>query len=132
METNEQKERILVVDDEEPVLDLLDATLRDEYDVDCAKTAEEALERCRERQYPAIIIDIALPGELNGFELVDELHKLTPQSKLIMITGLALDDDAKRKALEVADALLTKPFDVEEIKALLKKDLRLEHLPHGT
>jgi len=132
MKQEEPKERVLVVDDEEPVLDLIEAVLCDEYDVDRATTAEQALNLCRQRQYPAIIIDIALPGELNGFQLVDQLHKLAPQTKLIMITGLALSEDAKRKALEVSDALLTKPFDVEEVKALLKKDLRLEHMPHGT
>jgi len=132
MKKEEPRERVLVVDDEEPVLDLFEAVLGDEYDVDRATTAEQALECCAEHRYPAIIIDIALPGELNGFELVDELRKQAPQSKLIMITGLALSDDAKRRAIEVSDALLTKPFDVEEVRALLKKDLRLEHLPHGT
>lgn len=129
--TSEQKERILVVDDEEPVRALMAAMLRDEYDVDAAADAEEALERCREYEYPAVIVDIALPGRLNGFELVAEMRKVLPNAKVIMITGLALDNENMRRGTAVADGLLKKPFDVEEIKAMLRKDLKLEHLPHG-
>jgi len=131
MNTTEPKERILVVDDEQPVLDLLEATLRDEYAVDSARDGSAALKLCEQNDYPAIVVDIALPGGLNGFELVDALREVAPDAKIIMITGLALSDADKQKALASADALLTKPFDVDEIRALLRKDLRLEHMPHG-
>ena len=131
MNTTERKDRILVVDDEQPVLDVLDAMLCDDYIVDTARDGAEALKLCRQHKYPAMIIDIALPGRLNGFELVDALREVAPDAKFIMITGLALNDADKQKALAVADALLMKPFDVDAIKALLRKDLRLAHMPHG-
>ena len=128
---NDVRERILVVDDDQPVLELVEAMLHEEYDVDLAAEGDSALELCKKHQYQAIILDIALPGR-NGFQLMGDLRERAPAAKIIMITGLSLSEEDRRKALEVADALLTKPFDVEEMKDLLRKDLRLEHLPHGT
>ncbi|HUS59010.1 MAG TPA: response regulator [Planctomycetota bacterium] len=127
----EHRESVLVVDDEEPVLDLLKAMLQDEYDVDCAKDADEALRLVGGKEYDAVIADIALPGKLNGFELVEEISRVSPETKRILITGLALDEKSTKRAMAVADGLLAKPFDMYEITSLLRKDLRLERMPHG-
>jgi len=129
--TREHRESVLVVDDEEPVLELLRAMLQDEYDVDTARNGEEALRHCSGKAYDAVIIDIALPGKYNGFQLAEEVGRVSPEAKTILITGLALDEEHTKRALAVADGLLAKPFDVAEITALLRKDLKLHRLPHG-
>jgi len=116
-----EKDRILVLDDEAPVRDLLYAMLHDEYEVELAKEGQEAVEKCRTTSYAAILVDIALPGKLDGFQVVEQVRGICAEIRTILITGLALSPEARQRAAAVADALLIKPFDIEDVKSLLRR-----------
>jgi len=110
----DEKGKILVIDDDEDVRALLKAMLEEEFDVHLAVDGEEALNYCNTRTYIAVVIDIALPGPYNGFQLIEEVRKLDYTPSIILITGLALSPEVREKAAE-ADAFIMKPFSIDEI-----------------
>ena len=81
--------RILVVDDEENVIQILQDLLSENpYDVDTVPTGEEALEALAEHQYDLLLTDINLPG-VNGIEVVAAAKEADPEMVVVVITGYA-------------------------------------------
>jgi two-component system phosphate regulon response regulator PhoB len=122
----EPKIRILVVDDEQDIVQLVTYNLRKEdYLVDEARTGEEALRMVRERPYQLIVLDLMLPG-LSGMELC-RIFKKDPDTSdipIIMLTART-DEMDKVTGLETgADDYMTKPFSVRELLARVKSVLR--------
>ncbi|MDA8100998.1 MAG: response regulator [Nitrospiraceae bacterium] len=120
------KIRILAVDDEQDILQLVTYNLQKEgYLVETAKTGEEALRMARERPYQLIVLDLMLPG-LSGIELC-RIFKHDPETAhipIIMLTARAEEID-KVTGLETgADDYITKPFSVRELLARVKSILR--------
>ncbi len=118
------EESVLVVDDEQAVRNVLHAMLSDEYVIHLAEDGEEALKLLQDNQCVAVLVDIALPGRLDGFELAEEIRKLSPEIKVILMTGLMMSAENRDRAAVTADALLMKPFDVEELKTTLAELLK--------
>lgn len=119
-----ERPKILVLDDEPDVRNLLSRILKEEnYQVSEADTAENAL-NCIEESAPDLVIaDINLPGMsgLDFFKLVKETH---PQLPFIFLSGLT-DEFDKVLGLELgAEDYITKPFGVRELKARVKVVLR--------
>ncbi len=107
--------RILVVDDEEGIRDILTkAFTRAGYEVKTAASAEEALEILNQELYPLQYIDLQLP-EMNGIELCRRVRRENPTSMLIAITGYA----SVFQIVEARDAgfddYFLKPFKVEDL-----------------
>jgi DNA-binding response OmpR family regulator len=115
--------RILVVDDEPSVTDLLAYNLRQaHYDVFVAADGRQALRLAREAQPDLILLDLMLP-EIDGLDVCRELRKSTAVP-IIMITALGEEVD-RVVGLEVgADDYVTKPFSVRELMARVKAVLR--------
>jgi DNA-binding response OmpR family regulator len=116
-------ERILVVDDEPNIVDLVTMYLeREGYRVDTAIDGAQALERIQELEPSLVVLDLMLP-EVDGFEVCRQtrVHSDVP---IIMLT--ARDDDVdKIVGLELgADDYLTKPFNPRELVARIKAILR--------
>jgi CheY-like chemotaxis protein len=115
--------RLLVVDDERDILDLLVRRLREDgHDVLSADRGDTALSLVRAHGLPdAVVLDIDMPG-LNGFELLDTLRRTDPGLRAVFVTALWADDVAERirahAALHVA-----KPFTGAGLKAAVREVL---------
>jgi two-component system KDP operon response regulator KdpE len=115
--------RILVVDDEVPLLRALGIHLRARgYEVDLVETGEAALVSGATRHHDAAIVDLGLPG-IEGIEVVQGLRGWT--SIPIIVLSARQDHAQKVQALDVgADDYVTKPFNMEELLARLRAALR--------
>ncbi|MGE7186338.1 response regulator YycF [Peribacillus sp. NPDC006672] len=115
--------KILVVDDEKPIADILQFNLKKEgYEVFCAYDGNEALKMVEERQPDLILLDIMLP-QRDGMEVCREVRKKY-ETPIIMLTAKDSEID-KVLGLELgADDYVTKPFSTREIIARVKANLR--------
>ncbi|MFB6466479.1 response regulator YycF [Cytobacillus sp. Hz8] len=117
------KKKILVVDDEKPIADILQFNLTKEgFEVYCAYDGNEALEMVDEIKPELILLDIMLP-QRDGMEVCREVRKKY-EMPIIMLTAKDSEID-KVLGLELgADDYVTKPFSTREIIARVKANLR--------
>lgn len=117
------KKKILVVDDEKPIADILQFNLKKEgYDVYCAYDGNHALEMVTEIMPDLILLDIMLP-QRDGMEVCREVRKKY-EMPIIMLTAKDSEID-KVLGLELgADDYVTKPFSTRELIARVKANLR--------
>src|SRR5215813_1318799 len=116
--------RILVIDDNPNVVDILHRCLRAEgYGVLSALTSDEGLKLAILSRPELVLLDIALPGT-NGIELLKRIRSINPTSRVIMVTG-NIDAALAREALEFgALAYIDKPFDFAYLKRVIAVALR--------
>ena len=124
-ERSERREgaRVLVVDDEAPILRALATNLRTRgYTVDAAASGEEALDLAARHRPDAVILDLGLPG-MSGIEVVAGLRGWTGLP-IIILSARGAEHD-KVAALDAgADDYVTKPFGMDELLARLRAALR--------
>jgi two-component system, OmpR family, KDP operon response regulator KdpE len=115
--------RVLVVDDEAPILRALATNLRARgYTVDVAATGEDALVLAARHRPDAVILDLGLPG-ISGIEVIEGLRGWTAVPILILSAREA--ESEKVAALDAgADDYVTKPFGMDELLARLRASLR--------
>lgn len=115
--------KILVVDDEKPILDIIKFNLTKEgYDVYTAEDGQEALDKVEEVLPDLIILDLMLP-KVDGLEVAREVRKKY-EMPIIMVTAKDTELD-KVLGLEMgADDYVTKPFSNRELIARVKANLR--------
>ena len=115
--------KILVVDDEKPISDIIKFNLKKEgYDVYTAYDGEEALQKVEEVNPDLILLDLMLP-KIDGLEVAREVRK-THNMPIIMVTAKDAEID-KVLGLEMgADDYVTKPFSNRELVARVKANLR--------
>ena len=117
--------RILVIDDEEAVCEILKFNLEKEgYEVDCAYSAEEALDMDLP-QYDLFMVDIMM-DQLSGFDFAKRIRNVTDtEEKPILFCAALNDEDAVVKGLNIgADDYVTKPFVIGEVVARVRAILR--------
>ncbi len=123
------KRKILVVDDEADLLDLISYNLTKEgFEVSTASDGEEALSEIRKTRYDLIVLDLMLPG-IQGMELCRILRSdpKTDTIPIIMLTAKGEEVD-RVLGLEVgADDYITKPFSPRELIARIRAVLRRTH-----
>ena len=124
--------KILLVEDEPDILEMLNFSLtRAGFVVDCAETAEDALNRLFEADPPAlIIVDWMLPG-MQGVDLAKRLREdsLTRETPLIMLTARGEEADKLKGFDSGIDDYITKPFSPKELIARIRALLRRSGLP---
>ena len=121
------KKSILVVDDEVSIRKALARSLyREGYQVTSVKTLAEALCVTREKNYDLLIVDLVLPDG-DGLELIKTIQKKQPVAA-IMITGHATVESAIEATKNGVFHYVTKPFNLDEIIALIRKALVHEEL----
>ena len=115
--------RVLVVDDEETIRDLLAKTLAlAEYDVDLAPDGRTALERLRIIHYDLLITDLKMPG-VDGLAVIREARRLKADIPVIIITGFSTEASAIEAVNLGVSGYLTKPFRVPRVLAVASKAL---------
>jgi len=115
--------RILVVDDEASIRDLLTKTLAlAEYDVDAAPDGRSALERMRLYPYDLLIADLKMPG-MDGLAVIREAKRYKPDLPVIIITGFSTESSAIEAVNIGVAGYLTKPFRVPQVLAAAAKAL---------
>jgi two-component system, OmpR family, response regulator len=112
--------RVLVVEDEKKLGELLGRGLREEgYAADVADRGEEALWMARAVPYDAIVLDVMLPGA-DGFEICRRLRREEVWAPVLMLTARDAVDDRVVGLDAGADDYLTKPFSFEELLARIR------------
>ena len=115
--------RILVVDDEEYLREILGDSLKEEgYSIDTAEDGVEGLKKISAKTYDLVLLDIRMPRK-DGLEVLHALKKSDPTLPVIIITGLASIDEIKDAIKSGAFSVLKKPFDIEELLGLVEKAL---------
>ncbi len=117
---------ILIVEDDEDISSLLRRGFELEgYDVDCARTGEEAIETAKRQPYDTIILDIILPGA-SGIDVCRKLRAEGPNvtSPIIMLSARDAVPDRVEGLSAGADDYMTKPFAFQELLARVKAQNR--------
>jgi len=115
--------RVLVVDDEAAIRDLLTKTLAlAEYDVDAAPDGRAALDRLRTLPYDLLITDLKMPG-IDGLAVIREARRYRPDLPVIIITGFSTEASAIEAINLGVSGYLTKPFRVPKVLASAAKAL---------
>jgi len=116
--------RVLVVDDEESIRELLSKTLAIErYEVDTAVDAAAALDRMRTAAYDLMIADLKMPG-MDGLTLIRKAKSLNADLRIIIITGYSSESSAIEAVNLGVSGYLTKPFPIPEVLAAAAKALQ--------
>jgi excisionase family DNA binding protein len=117
------RSRVLVVDDESSIRELLQKTLAlAEYEVDTAPDGRAALERLRLGNYDLLIADLKMPG-MDGLTLIREAKRLKTDLPVIIITGFSTESSAIEAVNLGVAGYLTKPFRVPQVLAAAARAL---------
>lgn len=121
--------KILVVDDEKSIVDILSFNLKREgYDTVCAFDGKEGLEKARSESPDVILLDVMLPY-MDGFEVCSTLRKEGNNVPIIMITAREEETDKVFGLENGADDYITKPFSMRELMARVKTNMRRAAVP---
>ncbi len=117
------KNRILVVDDEEALRTVLSTELSSEgYEVSTAADGSEAIELVKDNDYDLILLDIKMPN-VDGFEVLKYVKGGKPDIKVIMLTGFAdLKNAIESKRLGAED-FVSKPYDLVDLLTTIERVL---------
>src|SRR5258705_13242358 len=116
--------RILIVDDELEITEILADLLSEQYDCVKADSAEQALTFLQEGNFQLVISDITMPG-MSGLDMIPQVKELTPDPVVVMITGLqTVESRIEAMRLGAFDYVM-KPFDLRQVEAVVKR--ALEH-----
>jgi two-component system, NtrC family, response regulator PilR len=116
--------RILIVDDEQSICDVLSISLRKEgYEVAAEINPRKALDRFRQQPVDLVLQDLKMP-EMDGLELLREVKKLRPETVVIIMTAYSTWDRAVEAMRLGAYAYIKKPFDTQvDIKGTISRAL---------
>lgn len=118
---------LLIVDDEEPIRRLLVNCLENEFQCATAATAEEATEMFGQTAFNLVITDIMMPGA-SGLDLCQLVQKLSPDTVIIVISGVSDIKCAIEAMRQGAFDYVTKPFDIPQLKLAIERALRYQAL----
>jgi CheY-like chemotaxis protein len=112
----DRKDRVLVVEDEAQLRNLLAAVLSSEgYTVDIAESADIAIPLVKENEYDLILSDVMMPG-ISGMEFLEHVKKIRPSTEFIIMTGYPKVDAAVQAIKIGAFDYISKPFELAEIR----------------
>ena len=111
----DKKKRILICDDEEGVRESLNLILEDDYELEFASTGNEAVEKIKTSPFDCILLDIKMPGK-DGLETMEEIRTISPDVKVIIVTGYQSVETASKAVKLGAVDYITKPFESADVK----------------
>ena len=114
--------KILIIDDDKSLLELLQNCMHGSYEVDTARNGRQGLDKLSQTKYDLVLLDVMLLGE-NGFEVLGKIRKQYALP-VIMLTAKNSPSD-KVSGLGIgADDYVTKPFNMEELLARIASQIR--------
>jgi diguanylate cyclase (GGDEF)-like protein len=122
----EQKNSILIIDDELLNLKLLVHILEADYTIHTAENGTSGIAKAKELTPDLVLLDIVMPG-IDGYEVLAALksHDTTKQIPIIFITGLASDEDEEKGlALDAVD-YISKPFSTKIVKLRVRNQIQI-------
>lgn len=120
--------RILIVEDEFKIADVIASRLRKEnYIVDVFGNGEEGLDNALTNIYDLIILDVMLP-KVDGFKILEEIRREKINAKVIMLTAKSMIEDKLTGFNNGANDYLTKPFHIDELVARVNAQLRMDNV----
>lgn len=130
-QTNPHSLRVLVVDDEPSITQLLAMALRyDGWQVETAATGAEAVEAARSFVPDVMVLDIMLP-DFDGMQVLSRLRSMNDTVPVLFLTALDSVDDRVRGLTAGGDDYMAKPFSIEELIARLRALVRRSHAQRG-
>lgn len=131
----ERATRVLVVDDEAIACKRLKTALEKgknatRYAVDVAGSGEAALDRLRSGPYDVVVTDIRMDG-VDGIQVLDEVRRLHPETKTILITGYATVEVAREALAKGAFDFIAKPFQPKDLRAIIEKAVKQQRRDTG-
>jgi DNA-binding NtrC family response regulator len=115
-----KKRRILIVDDDRELLETLSDILKAKgFLVAISEGRHEAMERLKKTAFDVALIDIVMPG-VNGVQILKELKRISPQTRVIMMTGYAVPHLIEEAIKEGAERVLYKPLNIDELIKLIR------------
>jgi len=115
-----QRRRVLIVDDEPGVRESLRMVLKTDYETTAVGSAAEALHSLGQSPVDVVLLDIIMPG-VDGMQLLEDLRSRYPQLPVIMLTATKTLKTAVHAMKLGAFHYITKPFDVDDLRAHLDK-----------
>ncbi|MGC5030291.1 response regulator transcription factor [Micromonospora sp. DT229] len=124
MAATQTEARLLVVEDDPNILELLSASLRFAgFDVATATSGSAALNAAREHRPDLVVLDVMLP-DLDGFEVIRMMREGGTRTPVVFLTARDATDDKIRGLTLGGDDYVTKPFSLEELTARIRAVLR--------
>ena len=113
--------KILIVDDEQDLLDILAYNLqKNDYEVETATSGEEAVAMVEQSDdYRLILLDVMMSG-INGFQTAEKIRKIRSSIPVIFLTALDTESDLLHGFSLGADDYIAKPFSIKEVIARVK------------
>ena len=119
------KANILVVDDDQELSEFLtELLMKDGYKVSAVMSVNDAIQRLKNDIFDFVLLDLKLP-EIGGVEGIKMIKKVSPHSKIIVITGYSSVDSVVSIMKDGAIDYLKKPFDNEELLTLIRNNIRV-------
>lgn len=119
---------ILIIDDEPEANETLTDILEEEgYRVVSAETGAQGLEHAQRQPFHVVLLDLKLPDR-NGLDILQDLVQLDPGQRVIVATGYATVENAIKALNQGAYAYITKPLNIEELKALINQAMAQREL----
>lgn len=110
-----EEKKILIVDDDEQILELLSEIMEEEgFSTDVASDGKEAFKKLENGNYHLVISDIRMPG-IDGFEVLQQVKEKYKKTKVILMTGYTEEYDISDALVLGADDYITKPFDDSKV-----------------
>lgn len=124
------QEKILVVDDDQNILEILKIRLESEgYDVTVTTLADKALKLARDQLFDLALVDLKLAeGEDDGIELMQNMHQINPEMPIIILTAYGTIENAVDAMKRGAYSYITKPFDHYDLLLQIKNGLEKSKL----
>jgi len=119
--------RILVIDDEDAVRTVLVRILqRIGHHVDAFASGEDALAGFNAGQYQLVCTDLGMPG-LSGWDVAAQIRRIDPLVRIVLVTGWSEQIDRHEARLRGINAILSKPFTIQQVQTLLAELFHSEH-----
>ena len=122
-------QNILIVDDDKLTCDFIEEIL-DEFKVQMASSQDpqDALQQGQEQTFDVVISDINLQNRLTGLDVLRKFKQISPESEVILISGFGTLETAIEAVREGAFDYISKPFNINEVKAVVKRALEKKQL----
>jgi ActR/RegA family two-component response regulator len=127
------KPKVLIVDDDAAVLDMLTQGLeRDDFEVVAASNVRDAIKHIAQQEFDVLLSDLHMPQAGDGFTVVSAMRHIHPKALTLVLSGYPALDEAMSAILSQADEVLVKPLEISAIRKIIRERLAEPRIPDRT